>query len=701
MEALPISTQPTPPTQPATMNYGGVLPAMSLAGIEQQRAAATAAQARPVIIGLSQHIRNCWVMARDAKVAMVEKRMLDAVRARRGQYEESKLQQIREQGGSEIWANLTSVKCRAAASWVRDVLMGQGSERPWAIHPTKVPDIPPDQVEALIQQAAQPIAQQMMAGQPMPDEAIKQMMSEMYDQLHLEIRSEASAKADRMADLMEDQLVEGKWLEALDAFIDDITTFPAAIVKGPVVRKKPCLAWVQGPNGTYVPEVKEDLRLEWERVDPFRFYPAPNATTVDDGYMIEHHRMSRLDLQEMIGVEGYDENSIKTVLDEYGRGGLREWMTDDAAKAAAEGKSTTHLWNSPDGLIDALQYWGSVPGKWLVEWGLTKEEVPDESKEYVVEAWLVGSYVIKATLNSDPLMRKPYYKASYEEIPGAFWGNSVADLVKDSQTVVNAAARQLVNNMGISSGPQVGVNIERLAVGEKVTQMYPWKIWQFQNDPMGSSAAPISFFSPESRIPELMSVFEKFSQLADEYSGIPRYMAGESPGGVGRTASGLSMLINNASKSIKQVIANIDNNVFTPMLDRLYYYNMKYSEEAALKGDVHIVARGASGILAKEAAQVRRNEFLAATGNAIDMQIVGIEGRAAVLREVAKGLDMEVDRIVPPVEVMKAKMAAQAMAMQQAQAQQAQQPQEGPSASGQNLQNGAPVTDNFSPQKNV
>lgn len=697
MEAIPMTPQPQQASTPS-MNYGGILQAKPLSAIiEEQRAAAVAASAKPVIIGLAAHIRSCWVTARDAKVSMIEKRMLDAVRARRGVYDDQKLQQIREQGGSEIYANLTSVKCRAAASWIRDVLMGQGSERPWAIHPTKLPDIPPAAIEELIQKAAAPIAESMMAGNPMQDDAIKSMMSQMYDQLHTEIRTEARQKADRMADYMEDQLVEGRWLEALDAFIDDITTFPAAIIKGPVVRRKPCLKWVQAAQGTYEPQVSEELKLEWERVDPFKFYPAPNATTVDDGYMIEHHRMSRRDLQEMIGVEGYDEASIKTVLDEYGRGGLREWMTDDVAKASAEGKATQHLWNSPDGLIDALQFWGSVPGKWLVEWGLEESEVQDKSKEYAVEAWLVGSYVIKATLNSDPMMRKPYYKASYEEIPGTFWGNSVADLVKDSQTVVNAAARQLVNNMGISSGPQVGVNIERLPPGEDVTQMYPWKIWQFQSDPMGSSAAPITFFSPESRIPELMSVFEKFSQLADEYSGIPRYMAGENPGGVGRTASGLSMLINNASKSIKQVIANIDNNVFTPMLDRLYYYNMRYSDDANLKGDVHIVARGASAILAKEAAQVRRNEFLATTANPIDMQIVGIEGRAAVLREIAKGLDMEVDRIVPPIDVMQAKMAAQQMAQQAAM----QPPQTGPSPSGQELQDGSPVTDTFSPQKNV
>jgi hypothetical protein len=680
---------------PQAMSYGGIVSAQPLAQVmQEERDRAMVAQNQPVIAGLAAHIRQCWTAARDAKVATVEQRMVESVRARRGEYPPDKLGQIREQGGSEIYAMLTSVKCRAAASWMRDVLMGQGGERPWSITPTRKPDIDPQMVEGLIQQAAAPISQSMMAGAPMTDDQIKQMMSEMYDQMQTELRTKARERVDRMADKMEDQLSEGRWMEALSAFIDDITTFPGAILKGPVVRKKPCLTWQQGEDGGYEPQVTEELKLEWERVDPFRFYPAPNATTIDDGAMIEHHRLTRSALQELIGVEGYDDAAIRMVLDEYGRGSLSNWMTSDAAKADAEGKSTTHTYNSPEGLIDAIQFWGNVQGKWLIEWGLTEEEVPDPLKEYNVEAWSIGSYVIKATLNADPMMRKPYFKASYEEIPGSFWGNSVADLVRDTQIVVNAAARQLVNNMGISSGPQVAVNVDRMPQGEDITQMYPWKIWQFQNDPMGGNAQPIAFFSPDSRIQELMAVFEKFAQLADEYSGIPRYMTGENPGSLGRTASGLSMLINNASKSIRQVLTNIDVNVLTPALERLYYYNMRYADDPELKGDVHVVARGAASVLTKEAAQVRRTEFLAATANPVDMQIVGVEGRAAILREVAKSLDMEVDRVVPPLDVIKAKMAAQQMAMAQ---QQGMAESGGPSPSGQELQNGAPVTDNFSP----
>jgi hypothetical protein len=484
-------------------------------------------------------------------------------------------------------------------------------------------------------------------------------------------------------------------------------TYPSAIIKGPVVRNKNLLSWKQGPNGWEVVTEKQ-TRLEWERVSPFNIYPSPEAEGVNDGFLIEKHRLSRTDLNDLIGVDGYDAGAIRMVLDLYGRGGLRDWLYDDVGQMEAEGKSAVHTITNPDGLIDALQYWGSVPGSLLVEWGIDEAEIEDPTRDYHCEVWLIGSTVIKATLNYHPLGEKPYYKTSYEEIPGSFWGNSPCDLIRDAQTVVNAATRSLVNNMGLASGPQVVVNVDRLAAGEDVTQLRPWRIWQVTSDPMGNGSyqqQPITFSQPDSRVAELAQILKTFMDLADEWSGIPKYLTGDAPGGAGRTASGLSMLMSNAGKSLKQVVANVDNYVMRPMLQRLHYWNMKYADDPDLKGDINIVVRGANALVAKEAAQVRRNEFLAATANPIDMQVLGIEGRAQVLREVVKTLDMDTDKVIPTNEQMKVRTAlaqAQAMAMQAAQAQQALNSPTpaapgGPSSSGQSLMNEAPVVDNFSP----
>jgi hypothetical protein len=197
-----------------------------------------------------------------------------------------------------------------------------------------------------------------------------------------------------------------------------------------------------------------------------------------------------------------------------------------------------------------------------------------------------------------------------------------------------------------------------------------------------------------------MSIYEKFSTLADEYSGIPRYMTGDNNaiGGAGRTASGMSMLMNNAGKSIKQVLSNIDRCVIEPLIERLWFYNMKYSEDIELKGDVKVVARGAISLVHKETTAQRRNELLQIVlTNPLAQQIMGVEGAAHLLREQVAMLDGNADKIIAAPEVIKA-----GIAMLQGIRPQTQGPAQGQGAqpvtgSGQTLMDGAPVVDQFSP----
>ena len=651
-------------------------------------------QDKPGIQGLAGHVQKCWHAARTAKIMTVEPRMLSAIRRRRGEYDPDKLAEIRKFGGSEIYMMLSSNKARAASSWLRDTYSGTGSTRPWAIEPTPVPELPPDMMEEAMQEAASMAQQYIMTTGEVPSVAgMREALLKLRDRMMADIHTEARDAAERMEAKMEDQMAEGGFRRALDEFIDDMVTFPTAIIKGPVVRKKRRLAWVRDGQG-WTAKVDHVLVREWERVDPLRFYPSPYATCVDDGYVIEHIPLSRRALTEMIGVEGYDEKAIREVLDTHGRGGLRNWLSADTAKAAAEGRLDPRLSGVGDGdtRIDALQFWGSVSGKMLREWGLDKQQIPDEAREYDCEVWLIGHTVIRAVINPDELDRKPYYAASYETIPGMFWGNSVIDLVADCQDACNAAARALMNNMGLASGPQVAVNVQRLASGQSVTNMYPWKVWQTTSDPYGSTAPAIDFFQPNTNAAELMGVYEKFSVLADEYSGIPRYMTGDSDvGGAGRTASGMSMLMSNAGKTIKQVINTIDKRVLEPALERQYYLNMLDPEiEPELKrGDLYVIASGARALVAKEQAQLRRNEYLQLTlQSPIAQQVVGMEGVAELLREGAKGLDMPVDKIVPPIEVLKQRWMAQMQSQMQQQAQ---------VGGGQALQDGTPVTNTAQP----
>ena len=145
-----------------------------------------------------------------------------------------------------------------------------------------------------------------------------------------------------------------------------------------------------------------------------------------------------------------------------------------------------------------------------------------------------------------------------------------------------------------------------------------------------------------------MAVFEKFSERADEDTMIPKYMTGGHTPGAGRTSSGLSMLISNAGKGIKQVINNIDKKVIVPAIERLYHDNLRYADDPDLVGDVNISARGASSLVVKEAEAIRRNEFLQLVlTNPMAQQIVGMDGAAELLRDAAMNLNTNPDRIVP------------------------------------------------------
>lgn len=708
--ALPVGMV-GPSTQPTGLNIGGVLTIQSVGQLldEQKRQAEATLQAqqeRPLVQGLAGHIRAFWNRAKDAK-RPIETRMLSALRAKRGEYDPAKLAIYQDQG-STIYMMLFSTKARQFGALVRDVLLGTGSDKPWTLRPTPMPELPPEIAQQIVMQLAGEIQAAMAMGAFVTMEDARMRMRDMRAQLDAQLQEEARAKSEAMERKMEDQLVEGGWLKAMDEFIEDLTFSPTAFVQGPIIRKRKKLTW--GPGGSLI--VEDALREEWRRVSPFDIYPADWAECLNSAPFIHKHRLPRKELVAMKGVEGYSSEAIDKVLTEYSASGFHDWTDNDDSQASAEGKESTAYRDSD--LITALQYWGSVPGKLLLEWGMTPEEVPDAAMEYEVEAWMVGPYVIKAVLNQDPLGRRPYYHHSVEHIPGALWGNALYDLMKDLQEACNAAARALMNNMGLASGPQVWINVDRIPDGEDVSALFPWKIWQGKSDPMGASAKGIEFFQPQSNAPELMAVYDRFSQLADEYTGIPKYMTGtEGTPGAGRTASGLSMMIGNASKLVKQTIGGIDIDITSPLLERLYMHNMLHSDDPDLKGDACIVARGALSLTQKESAQVRRNEFLAATANPIDMQIIGLEGRAELLRSAAQTLDLNADRVVPPLSVIKQRAMMQQIAMAQQAQQQPQQGEEGgqgngppqggqqakPNNGNQQLMNGSPATDNFSPPR--
>jgi len=379
---------------------------------------------------LSAHIRKVWTINRQSKET-IENEMLNCLRQKKGEYDPQTLANIREQGGSEIYMKLTTTKVRAAISWIRDII---GEERPWGLEPTPMPELPSWAVKGIIEK----IKAEMQPG--MSEEQMMERAAVMRDAALKAMREIARDASDRMELKCEDQMAEGGWDDTMEDFVDDFCTFSAAFIKGPIMEKKHTLKWGEMSQGSMTPVVKEEIAMVFKRVSPFDIYPSPDATKIDDGNLIERERYSRGEIYALRGQKGYNDDAIEGVLDQYGRSGLKDWLWRDYERAQLEGKENWWL-RSDSNTIDGLHYYGSAQGVVLLEWGVNPKLIEDPLADYEIDAILIGTHVIRAVLNKDPLKRRPYRKACYQNVPGSFWGLSIPYLMRIRECVMRLVAR--------------------------------------------------------------------------------------------------------------------------------------------------------------------------------------------------------------------------------------------------------------------
>ena len=614
----------------------------------------------PFMTELVRHVRNHWEYAKTNKW-YIEERLLSCLRQRKGIYNSDDLRQIEQFGGSQIFMMVTNVKCRAIESWIKDVLLPPG-EKPWSINPTPAPDMPESINEAIQMQVANEISEiaDGMGGDL--SFATPELVSERLDEMRRGVmqahRKEAISEAEDLEIEMNDELTEGEFYQEIEAFIKDFATYPTAFLKGPVVKNKKTLKWVEGPDGRKKPEVVSQPKRYWKRVSPFDLYFAPGARYIGDGYLFERMRLRRNQLTHMKGVPGFNNSAIDAVLLEDLAGTLNDWLWTDQERANLEDRPTELM--DPEGIIQALEYHGWASGKDLREWGMSPNKVPELSRMYPVQMILVDRWVIMARLNANPMEKVPYYGASFEASNDSIWGMAPPELMEDCQRVCNAAARACVNNMAIASGPQVEVNWDRMKATEDTEAMYPWKIWRTKSDPMGKNREAVRFYQPNPMTDVLLVIYDQFFRQAGEQLGVPAYEHGsQQTGGAGKTAHGLSMLMSASSKIIKDAIVNIDTKVIKPCINDVFV-DMMLHDELDYDGDINIVARASEYLVIAEQLQVRRTEFLAMTNNPVDMAIIGMPGRAEILRETVKNLKMPDENIVPDRDEMQERQEIQA-----------------------------------------
>lgn len=579
-------------------------------------------------------------------------RLVVAMRTFKGEYDVQKLQEIRKFGGSQIYARLIATKCRGASSLLRDIYLNQ--EKPWGLESTPDPTLPDDILKDVTNLVQVEIQTMIRLGQKPTPEEIRDRLKGLMAAAKRASLKKAREEAKIAFSKVDDMLVEGGFYEALSAFIVDLPLFPFACLKGPVVRIAPHVTWVNGKA-----QVINKPKLYWNRVSPFDIWWTPGASSIADAAVIELSRVTRSDLNQLLGLPGYNDAAIREVLKWYGPGGYVEVTASHTSTDRAKMESREDPRMNQSGMIDMLEYHGYVQGRMLIDEGIPIPGVTiDPDLEYFVDAFKIGRYVIKVQMSPSLRKRPYYYVTSFEKVPGTAVGNALPDILSDIGDAANAALRSLINNMSISSGPQVVVNDDRIAENEDSDELYPWKRWHVNNDPLSNNqTAPIDFFQPDSHAQELLGVYEKFTQIADELSSIPRYVTGsDRVGGAGRTASGLAMLMGNAAKILQTVAANIDGDVIEPAVQELYDLIMLTDKTGILRGDESINVLGVNVAMQRETQRQRQLEMLQITMNPVDTQIMGIRGRANLLRGVADGIGMGGTDIVPPDDEIKAQL---------------------------------------------
>ena len=688
-DALP-TTNPGPPPSAGVVgggvpsSQGGLLrvvPGSTLSAMDERKAkereqAKLQSRMEPALEDLSAYVRKQFDMMRRHRDSADgwSQRLVSALRTFNGEYEPDVAAEIQAMGGSAVYARVSAVKCRAAAAMLRDIYLA-GGPRPWAIAPTPDPTIPDTIVDSIERAATAEAALQAQAaqsgvidpetGQPLqpPTEeeiaARKTALQTAAQQAAILKAREEASEAEKMLD---DLLVEGGFYKAMAEFLADLPMFPFAVIHGPVVYMTPSIKWESAPDGRKRMVKKNVARMFWKRVSPFDLWWTPGASTVEAADFIMRERKSRAELNALIDVPGYHKENLLKVLDEYRGGYTIPPDTTDSDRAGMESREDPNM--NESGMYDCLMFHGSVQGHLLTQYGMPRKLVPDDIRDYSVQLWMIGRYVIKCQMSPSPRERPPFYISSYNKVPGTLVGNSVVDVLADIQGVCNATLRALCNNMALASGPQVIIDEDQVSVAENTDEMHPWKVWKVTGGRIGVVARtsdPVRFFQPNSNAQQLLGVYEKFTQIADEVSAIPRYVTGsERMGGAGRTASGLAMLMGNSSKMLQTVVANIDTDIFEPLLQMLYDLVMLTDRTGRLRGDEQIEVKGVAVAMQRETERQRQIEMLQVTGNPIDVGIMGVRGRAALLRAVAKSVGLDGEVIIPDDNTLAEREKAQA-----------------------------------------
>lgn len=493
--------------------------------------------------------------------------------------------------GPDIVMDISSPIVKNIVGLIRDIFVGSTAQ-PYTINATPVVELPED-VEAQLLEKIERELETFIAINGGDVNAVRAQVTEMRAAVQLEENRKANVAAERLRTIIADRLYDADWEAQFIDFIDHFCIYPAAIMKAPAVNTRTIMRW----DGTTVSPTTETVR-QVENISPFDFFPAPYATDIQTAdYVIERRRLTRNELLQLGSASGYDVDVIAEVFEANPNGApLPYGSVDD------DDISDTDIGDKTDmDAFDALGYYGRIRNDLLAEYGIefAEEEMHGASE---AEVWVVGGRVIKCLLNPDPLGRRPFFKACFEKVPSSFWGASPAMKLRDTQRVCTASVRALVRNMQYSSGPIGEVRKGAVKDGHAPNAIIPHTIRVVEEDNFGNGAPAYRFYTVPSLSNELVALFDKFMGYGYELIGIPRVAFGspQGLGTLGRTAGGVSIILNQSTKAIKQALRMIESGLIEPVVQEFINYEIRTSNDPDIRGDIRVYARGVSGLMEQE-----------------------------------------------------------------------------------------------------
>ena len=580
-----------------------------------------------------------------------EQRWLRAYRNYRGLYGSDV--QFTEAEKSRVFIKITKTKTLAAYGQIVDVLFS-ANKFPISIEPTKLPEGVEDNVYFDPKEPTDTLGETEQDlespygfandGKELPKGATEESLLEKLGPLEDKLRdvenlesgsgvtpssinfSPAMVAAKAMEKKIVDQLQESGANKHLRSTAFEMALFGTGVMKGPFAIDKEYPNW--DDSGEYNPVYKTMPQVS--NVSVWNFYPDPDANNMDEAqYVIERHKMSRSQLRALKRRPYFREMVIEDAID-AGENYVKKSWEDDLADYSNERTVERY---------EVLEYWGMCDVEMLQEQGIEIPKEVESFDEIQINAWVCNGKLLRVVLNPFKPATIPYMAVPYELNPYSFFGVGLAENMDDTQTLMNGFMRMSVDNAVLSGNLLIEVDETNLVPGQDLS-VYPGKIFRRQGGAPGQAIFGTKFPNVSN---ENLQLFDKARQLADESTGLPSFAHGQTGvSGVGRTASGICMLMNAASGSIKTVIKNVDDYLLRPLGEGLFRFNMQFDYDPEIKGDLEVKARGTESLMANEVRSQRLTAFLQTASNPVLAPFAKFN---YIIREIAKAMDLDPDKV--------------------------------------------------------